>query len=183
MTLGLTALGDETIEAVRALSPADLTGLVGTRGRPPGESHVKRISARHRLAARLLAEGHKVYEVAAACGYTEANINILKSAPAMQDLIRHFQEEKDLIVQGVNEKLSAVAQEALNVLQDKLENEPEKISIGQAIELVKLGADRTGHGPQSSSTVNVNIQLADRLKLARERAAARTIDITPKAVA
>ena len=184
MTLGLNTLGSESIDGLRYLTAADLT-LLSSRGsaaasRPAG-SHVQRISARHRLAARLIADGRKNYEVAAACGFAESTITLLKGAPAMQDLIRHFQEEKDLVLQGVNEKLSAVAQEALNVLQDRLENSPEDISTGQIIELAKLGTDRTGYGPQSSSNVNVNVNLADRLKVARERVAAKIIDITPMA--
>ena len=50
-----------------------------------------------------------------------------------------------------------------------MQAEEKKISVGQLMELTKLGADRTGHGPQSSTNLNVRVDLADRLKAARQR--------------
>lgn len=187
MSLGLDAFvpPDELITDVRPLRPADLVQVVATKrpstGRP--ESAVKRLSARHRLAARLIAEGKSNIEVANICGYTPQNIVILKQAPAMQDLIKHFQEEADVVYRSVNERLSEVAGEALDLLMDKIENDPEAVSLNQAIELVKLGADRTGNGPQRSQNVNVTVDIADRLQAARNRVAEykarQIIDVTP----
>ena len=55
-------------------------------------------------------------------------------------------------------------------LQDRLELDPEKVSTDQLLDTIKLTADRTGNGPKQTN-VNVNVNLGDRMKAARERAA------------
>jgi hypothetical protein len=55
------------------------------------------------------------------------------------------------------------------------------MSLDTLTELVKMGADRTGFGPQSKSTnVNVTVDFGARLEAARRRVAERkVIDVTP----
>jgi hypothetical protein len=44
------------------------------------------------------------------------------------------------------------------------------------MEITKLGADRTGFGPQSSQ-LNVNVDLSGRLEAARKRVAMRKLKV------
>jgi hypothetical protein len=173
-------------EFVRLLDSEDLKELEKERGvqKPRSLSDLKRLSERHRNLARLIAAGKEDWELSAITGYTVSHISILKSDPAMKNLIRHYSEEVDIVYTQVNEKLANVAGTALDIIQDRLED-PEQaaeLSIGQLAELTKLGADRTGNGPTTKSEVNVQVNIADRLEAARKRALqarlleAKTID-------
>jgi DNA-binding CsgD family transcriptional regulator len=175
-TIKLTGRSVKTIEAelVRPLSEEDLAMLSDERGvqKPKVLSSLTMLSERHRNLARLLAMGKPAWECAIITGYTESRISILKSDPAMQNLIKHYTEEKDIVFVQAHEKMAQVASTALDVLQDRLED-PEhvaKMSDGQLLQIVEVAADRSGLGPSSKSEVQVNVNIADRLEAARRRA-------------
>lgn len=175
-TIKLTGRSMKTIEAelVRPLSEEDLAMLTDERGtqKPKTLSSLSMLSERHRNLARLLAMGKPNWECAIITGYTESRISILKSDPAMQNLIKHYSEEKDIVYVQAQEKIAQVASTALDVLQDRLED-PEhvaKMSDGQLLQIAEFATDRSGLGPSSKSEVQVNINIADRLEAARKRA-------------
>lgn len=175
-TIKLSGRAAKVVEAdfVRPLEMADMELLVDERQtqKPRQLSSLTMLSERHRNLARLLAMGKPDWECAVITGYTQSRISILKSDPAMQNLIKHYSEEKDIVFVQAHEKMAQVASTALDVLQDRLED-PEhvaKMSDGQLIEIVKTAADRSGLGPASKSEVNVNVNIADRLEAARKRA-------------
>lgn len=138
---------------------------------------LKRITDRHHALARNLASGMTEGEAALVCGLSLSRISILKADPQFNELLLFYRGEVNLVYQDMHEKLAGVASTALDELQDRLEDAPEKVSTGQLMELAKLGADRTGYGPQSSQTnLNVNVDMASRLQAARRRVAERTIN-------
>ena len=52
------------------------------------------------------------------------------------------------------------------------------MTTGQLLDIVKMGADRTGHGPQTTATnLNVNVDIAAKLEAARKRNASRPLTI------
>jgi hypothetical protein len=109
-------------------------------------------------------------EAGIVCGYSASRVSILQDDPAFRELLHFYRQDVEREYRGLHEKLAGLATDAASVLADRLEDSPDDISIGQLQEIVKLGADRTGHGPQSSSThLNVNVDLAGRLQRARER--------------
>lgn len=153
---------------VRELDRVDIAALGEEKGSTPNP--LKRITDRHHALARNLASGMKEAEAAHICGLSLSRVSILKNDAAFKELLNFYREGVDVAYAGLHEKLSGLASTALDELQDRMEDEPEKVSIGQLIELAKMGADRTGHGPQSSSTnLNVNVDLANRLEAARKR--------------
>lgn len=160
-------------EPLRELTEADLALLATERGVQP--SAIKRISDRHHSLARLLASGTSVSDACAITGYTPSRISILKGDPAFEELIAFYREGKAEAVQDLSDKLVEVSREAVGILQDRLELEPEAFDAGTLLDLAKFGADRTGHGPQSRTTnLNVNVNLADRLSAARKRVSTPT---------
>lgn len=161
---------------IRPLEPADLALLEAPRGgeTPP----LQRLRNRHHQLARLIAAGIPHNDAAFMSGYTASRVSILLADPTFKDLVTFYRESVDAEVEALQEKLLGLAKDAADELQERLESEPEKLSTGQLLEVVKVGADRTGHGPSSSTTnVNVNVDLAGRLERARKRLAA--IDVTP----
>jgi Fe2+ transport system protein FeoA len=66
--------------------------------------------------------------------------------------------------------LAAMGIDSAEELHERLLAEPESFSIDQLQDMIKLTADRTGHGPKQT-TVNVNVDLSARLQAARRRVA------------
>lgn len=163
-------------QVVRALTRQDMK-LAGTKPKVPVKvSSLKRLSERHRNLARIIASGVPVWEAASMSGYTETRISMLKSDPAFANLVRFYAENKDAIFETMYEKLSGMGSEAADLLRERMEEAPDEITTPALLDMVKVGADRTGHGPQSTN-VNVNVNIADRLNAARKRiASAKQID-------
>lgn len=162
---------------VRELDEVDIALLQEERGikAPP----LKRLSERHHSLARCLASGMEDGDAAITCGYVPSRISILKADPAFQELLVFYRAgvtEKYLDMHGVLAGLSLdAAMELRERLEDDISAEEKKISVTQLMELTKLGADRTGYGPQSSQ-VNVNVDLAGRLEAARKRVEQRRLE-------
>ena len=158
-------------EFVRALTPEDLVLLEMDRNSGAAEHALKRLSHRHHALARLIANGTKPEDASAILSYELATVYRISVDPAFKELVIFYRKELDVQMRSNHERLVGVAADALDVLQTRLEEEPEKFTINQLMEVGKMGADRTGNGPSSSSvSVSINLGLADRMKAAREQA-------------
>lgn len=165
---------------VRELQPSDFALLATERGIEPAP--LKRLGERHHALARLLAQGVSPGEASVVTGLSGSRISILKADPTFAELVSFYRDKVDEQYVDMHATLAGLSLDAAVRLRERLEDDDEdKLSIGQLIEITKLGADRTGFGPKSESTVNVNIGLAEKMQQARERAEARrrAIDITP----
>lgn len=153
---------------VRELTEADIALLETDRGIQPVP--IKHLRHRHHALARALASGLSNWEAAMIAGYAPHRVAILNDDPTFKELVAFYHQEQAVVHQDLHEKLVGLSQDAADELATRLENEPEKLSTAQLQELVKLGADRTGYGPQSSSTnVNVTVDISKRLEAARKR--------------
>lgn len=155
-------------EVVRELTQSDLALLATERGVQP--SHVQRITNRHHALARCLASGMSATEAGLVTGYTGSRISVLRGDPAFEELIAFYQGEKGLPVQDLQDKMTALAADTITELQERLETNPESFAVGELHDQFKLVADRSGFGPKATN-VNVNVNLGDRMRTARERAA------------
>lgn len=167
-----------TANVVRELDTADIALLSTEKGSKPPP--LKRISERHHSLARCLAGGMSVGDAAITCGYDISRVSILQADPAFAELLAFYREdvnEKYFDMHGVLAGLSLdAAMELRERLESDMQAEEKSISVPQLMELTKLGADRTGFGPQTSATnINLNVDLAGRLEAARKRVAARRL--------
>lgn len=162
---------------VRALDAGDLVLLQEERGAKPPP--LKRLADRHHAIARCLASGMSESDTAIACGLSSSRVSILKNDPAFKELLQFYRDETNAQYRDLHERLAGISMDATALLQEQLEADLQadmdnrKLSTGALMQLTQMGADRTGHGPQSSQNVNVNVNLASRLQAARERVAAR----------
>ena len=171
---------------VRPLEGADLALLAANRGTAPAT--LKRLSQRHHGLARSLALGVAPGEAAIIHGYDPSRVSILQGDPAFEDLVAFYADKVDTAFADVTEQLSAVSRDALGVLQERLEESPEDFTNKELLGVAEAGLDRTGYG-KTSTQVNVNADLTDRINAARERelaarkaAASEIIDATAEDV-
>lgn len=155
-------------EFLRELDAPDLALLGSERGvHAPA---VKQLRDRHHALARALAQGISESECSAITGYSSSRISILKADSSFRELVAHYREVKGSAFADFQERAAAVSIEALNIIADRLEDEPEAVTTGQALEIVKTLADRTGHAPVSRiQQTNINVDLGGRLAAARQR--------------
>lgn len=160
-------------EVVRPLEAADLDALLNEEGRKVTSTipHRKRLMSRHHALARAIAGGAKIKEASIMVGMNPQSISMIMDDPTFRELVNHYQADVQAQYIGMHERLAGLAEDAVEELRGRLEDDPGSIGISALIEMVKVGADRTGHGPQSNQTVNVNIGIADRLAEARRRVA------------
>lgn len=164
-------------EVVRELTQSDLALLATERGIQP--THLKRITDRHHALARCLATGMSATEACLVTGYTPSRVSVLRGDPSFEELIAFYQGDKAKPVLDLQDRMTSLALDATAELQERLELDPDKVSTDQLLDTIKLTADRTGHGPQSKNTnFNVNVNLGDRMKAARERVPAGRPQIT-----
>lgn len=154
-------------EVVRELTPSDLGLLETERGIQP--NHIQRITDRHHALARCLASGMSTTESCLVTGYTPSRISVLRGDPAFEELIAFYTQAKGELVRDYQDKAAIARNMATDLLIERMEDTPEAIGNDLALDVAKTFADRSGHGPKSTN-VNVNVNLGDRMKAARERA-------------
>lgn len=160
-------------EVERELNQSDLALLATERGIKP--TAVQRITDRHHALARCLATGMSATEACLVTGYTPSRVSILRSDPAFEELISHYRDGRAAPVLDLQQRMTSLALDATAELHERLEAAPEQVSTDQLLDTIKLTADRTGHGPRQTN-VNVNVNLGDRMKAARERASLQRLE-------
>lgn len=154
---------------VRELRDSDIALLANEKG-SKAPSILKLRESHHHLA-RTLALGTRPAEAALITGYSLSRISILQADPAFQDLLEVYREEKTEIFAETLDKMKAVHMDTLEIIHERLQDDPDSIKDADLIKLHESLADRTGFGPSSKSVnVNVNVELAARLQAARTRA-------------
>jgi hypothetical protein len=168
-------------EIVRELDRADLVLLTAEKGSKP--SAVKRLTERHHALARCIASGMAPGEAAIVHGYTLSRVSILQGDPAFKELLEFYREDAQRPFRDMHQRLAGISMDAAEELAARLEEDMQteeikdkKISVGQLMEITKLGADRTGFGPQATN-LNVNVDMAGRLEAARKRVAMRKLTV------
>jgi hypothetical protein len=164
---------------LRELDTSDLALLSIERGTEAVP--IKRLGERHHSLARLLAQGTSPGKAAIIVGLCNSRVSVLKSDPTFIALVEFYREKVDIAYSDMHSTLAGLSLDATLVLRERLEDNPDEITVGQLLEITKMGADRTGFGPKSSQDLNVNVGLASGMQAARERVEARrrTINITP----
>ena len=168
-------------EVTRELAKDDLQLLTEERGVQPVA--IKRLTARHHSLARSLAAGVTQGEAAIINGYTDSRVSILMKDPTFRELYEFYKRDKDAAYIGMHEQLAGLAQDAIEELRDRMEDDPADFSKSMLMDIIVRTADRTGHGPATTNNSNMtlNVNVAERLGAARKRVAdAKIVDITPK---
>lgn len=150
----------------------EILGEIGDSVAPTSQSKpIDKLRARHHALAQAIASGMRLSIAAAAYGYSNSYVSILISDPTFSELVAHYQQDKTKAWADLQTRMQALSVEASDEILTRLEDKPEEFTNGTLLELIKLTADRTGHGPKSTTDVNIHVGLSERMQAARERIA------------
>lgn len=161
------------ITGQRPLTEDDRETLAQAKGTMGTEApKVARLTQRHHRLARTLAEGTSPGQAAIMCDFSPSRVSILQNDPSFAALVAHYAAQVDATYLSLHDRLSELASDAAALLRDKMEDSPEAFEVGELMGIVKLGADRTGHGPSSTTKHEIGDKLSERINAARARRAA-----------
>lgn len=157
-----------TVEMLRPLTSDDMAQVFEERALRP--QRLQRITSRHHALARYIAGGYTRENAAILAGYSVATVNsVLMNDPTFLELVEFYKSDEVATLRSLQEKMLGIGLEAAELLQQRMEEQPDKITVGQLLEIHRTMADRTGHGPKTVSETNVNISIGERLNAAKNR--------------
>lgn len=118
-------------------------------------SILKTRSTHHEIARRM-ALGQKDVQIAREMGYSQSRLSLLKGDPMFAALVNDYAATRDEAVADIQAMLTHTSVSALAVLQERLEDDPDSITVQDLTKLSALGLDRIGFGA-TSKNVNVNL--------------------------
>lgn len=127
-----------TFDVVRSLTAEDVPALLTNGGQGNDHSTLK-IKAVHHNIAQLLARGTKQEEISLHTGLSPSYISVIKGAPAMQELIKHYEVQAEIQFADVLARIKMLGLSAAEELQERINAEPEKWSKRELMDLVELG--------------------------------------------
>lgn len=162
------------IKSVRSMTKDDIEAL----RQPSSRVRLKKLRDSHHIIARLLVSGLSNREVAQETGYSETRISIIKSSPAMQELIARYRadddtawrEKRDTFYDYVHSASAKAWRKINEVLDADDENAATEIPVDKLLKIASDGSDRVGYHKRSTKE-NINIDFAARLELAISRSA------------
>lgn len=148
----------------------DLAALVPERQavKPP---LLHKLRTTHHELARLLACGLKDVEISRMTGYSQSRICILKQDPMFKELVDSYMVARDASAIDFSSRLQALSMTAVEIMQERLEDEGDAVSFKDLRQIAEFGADRTGFGPTSKveSTSTLRVQTLEEIKASIEK--------------
>lgn len=159
-----------TAEFSRELTVEDLKQpVVGVQTPQP----LNKLRDSHHALARTLATGISEHEASLVTGYSASRISILKNDPQFQQLMEFYRQSGTELAVDMRSRMFNLGIDAIEELHDRLHTRPDDMSSALLKDIAKDMADRTGHAPKAApsgnNTVNINVNLTDRMNEARAR--------------
>src|SRR5262245_29652100 len=153
-----SALRGKPISTIEVGQPRPLTEseivlgaeVRATTKQPTGTAPaILKLRSRHHLIAQLLASGLKPNEVAVRTGYSVSRISILQADPMFKELLANYVGLSENISFDIKERLRVLGLDALDVLQHRLDEDPDDFEHKELLAVAELTLDRAGHGKSS----------------------------------
>lgn len=160
----------------RELAPEDVQKLHGLSFGALGSAAapLKRLKHSHHGLARLVADGVREGEIAAVTGYSLTYISTIKKSPDFVELVAYYAEQKREVYLDVHQRLSSLSMDAVDELQGRLAEEPERFDNRELKEIAEMGLDRVGYGKATQVNHSHKIALVDPAQIARLKDDLRT---------
>lgn len=159
-------------EVTRELADEDLlfrkATSVGSEARP-----LVKLRYQHHRLAQMLAAGIDEGEASLVTGYSISRISILKADPAFKDLLAHYIGQQKEVYADLQGRMAGFALDALDELQERLEEAPREFTNKELLETVKVANDRGGNSPIArSQSINVLLTPEELSQIKKEVKAA-----------
>jgi hypothetical protein len=169
-------LGLDIIGECRELTTTDIEERT-TVERPK----LTRLRDSHHTLARLIGAGLSTEQASLQTGYTPQRIYTLKNDPTFQNLVAFYRRSRDEARLELEARYLLIANDAAQLIHEQILDEPEEVSMSQALAVFESFADRAGMGPTAKSiSKNINLNIGDRLDAARRRTAPQENASTPQ---
>jgi len=126
----------------RHLTEADVAQMWADGGASP-LPRIKALRYNHHLLAKAVAGGKSLLECSRISGLTASRVSDLKNDPAFQELVSFYAEELHEIYVDVHARMAAFGTSVMEELQDRFEQEPEKFTKRELLEIFTTMADRS----------------------------------------
>lgn len=142
--------------------------------------NIQTIRHTHHRLAQYLSMGMDETKASVLCNYSPAYVSRIKHDPAFAELLAYYAKNVEGEFTDFVSAAKDLSIDLLGRLREILDTEPEKLTASTTIEAIKMLADRTGNAPVNRSvSISANVNMGDRLRQARERAALITISTDP----
>lgn len=160
----------------RELEPSDIQKLHGLSFGALGSvaPPLKRLKHSHHGLARLVADGVREGEISSITGYSQSYISTIKKHPDFVDLVAYYAEQKREVYLDVHQRLSSLSMDAVDELQGRLAEEPDRFDNRELKEIAEMGLDRVGYGKATQVNHSHKIALVDPAQIARLKDDLRT---------
>jgi hypothetical protein len=150
---------------------------------PRPKVRLARIRQVHHIIARLIASGMSNTDIAAEMGYNPSRIALLRSDPAMVELVANYMtQDNETWLRARDQFYDRIARSGLKAwaqIEDQLDEADEtgdRLSIDRLVKIADSASDRVGYHKRTTTT-NINIDFASRLEAAiRKRDELRAIE-------
>ena len=147
------------LQVVRELNAGDKDMLENPPANGLPTPMLQKLRASHHMLARLLAEGRRDVEVAMVTGYSQVRIGVLKHDPAFQELVAYYAGQTEVRYLDLHSRLATLGADTVEVLQERVDEEPEKFTTNELLKIAEMALDRSGKvaSPASKAGSTINI--------------------------
>lgn len=166
---GLLGRTQTIVTGSRLLTWDDLPRLSEHRG--VGNNSLRRVRQVHHKIARLMAAGAANVEIAAVVGMHQARISILRNDPAFCELLAYYEEHEEARWEDVREKAAELGSTAVEILQERLLEEPDKVKTNDLLSIMNQGLEFGGKKPAARSEnlhVHTTAEAIQQIKAGRQ---------------
>lgn len=151
---------------LRDLTEADL--LAAEQIKPQKQQMtVGKLRTSHHSVARMVAIGKPVVEIAATVGRDPSGIYKLLHDPAFQELVSYYQSMTNEVQIDTARRIAGMTNDAMEVIHERILENPEKVKTEELIKVVTMGLDRSGFGPKTTSNINLRAMVVTDAQLDR----------------
>jgi hypothetical protein len=178
---------NEQCEVVRAITEDDLPVVLQelrehnwARANAPGSTEVRVLRSGHHKLAQLIASGIKPIDASYITGRSVNSIYSLQQDPAFNELCAHYRSMEEVKEADVLDRVTRIGFLASEILQERLEESPEKFSNSELRQLLELVAAKDGaaRSTRDAPSLAVSINFVKPSAEGHDPGASKTIEGT-----
>ena len=146
-------------------------------------AQIQKVSHWHEAISNFIIArpGSRNHELAAAFGMTESWMSTITNSDAFKQYhAERVQAHQGRLSKSVIEKVEDLAHLSVDVLEERIQSERDKIGLGLVRETADMALKACGYGGKHTPAVQVNLSVVDPSTLARAREKMRSVTLDNK---